>query len=313
MGSYVSIENNTKDVVLEKLGADLAALKWSLGGLLALFTVVTAGAGAGVDGAAAGAAAGADAGAAAAAGSAAAGAENGLAGGVVAELDAGIEAGTISDTIADGGADFLNEFRNIPRVFFDMLDDTTFLNFIEAEEDLLSIEAEVPGFEELPDEVPEGDLEHAIEDGAKKDIMKYVSKRLVAGLIVEAVVQSLIRNYNKKGYRTVKPGAEEKSGKKSLSLLMEYNLLKIVNETGSLKIYSSSHHVWSGAKNKSVNRYKVDSKDFRHWKLEQTVQINVTGKKNKREIDTVGQAVYALGKPQPVQSVPISCKDCSCW
>jgi len=53
-----------------------------------------------------------------------------------------------------------------------MLDETTFYNFVEAEEDLISMQAEVPGFEELPDEVPEGDLEHAIEDGPKNDIMK---------------------------------------------------------------------------------------------------------------------------------------------
>jgi len=123
----------------------------------------------------------------------------------------------------------------------------------------------------------------------------------------------LIRNYNKKGYKTVKPSEEKKSGKKSLSLLMEYNLLKIVNETDSLKIYSNSHHVWSGAKNKSVNKYKVDSKEFKHWKLEQTVKINVTGKNSKRDIDIVGQGVYALGKPRPAQCVSISGQKCFCW
>merc|ERR1712151_1008583 len=110
-----------------------------------------------------------------------------------------------------------------------------------------------------------------------------------------------------------KSGEEKKSGKKSLSLLMEYNLLKIVNETDSLKIYSSSHSVWSGAKNKSVNKYKVDSKEFKHWRLEHTVKINVTGKNSKKNIDISGQVVYALGKRRPAQCMQISGKKCSCW
>lgn len=250
MGSYVSITNDSKDEALTYLGPDMKVLQISLGVLSALLVAVP-----GV-------------------------------GEILSEcgesVEAAVEEGFVTESEVSGATEEgLNSFKDFLKdaieqdraIFRNMLDNATF-SFNEAGSDAIDIEAGVEGFEDLPD-VPE---EPRPKPG-KPWTRKMITKGMVASALLEGVAQGIIRSYQKKNhnYHVVMPGQTLKSGKKSMSLLMQYNATRISHDDKVLHCWTSEHAVWSGPKNKSVNRYKLSDHHF-HWKKAMTCNLKVKSK-----------------------------------
>merc|ERR1712232_1344618 len=134
----------------------------------------------------------------------------------------------------------------------------------------VNIEADVEGFDDLPD-LPESRPQ------GQPWTKAMVTKGMVRSAILVGVAQRIIHAYKKHHYHVVMPGHTLRSGKKPASLLMQYNATKISHDGEELHCWTSEHHVWSGKTRNSVNRYYLSDPYFR-WKKTATCKLSVKSK-----------------------------------
>jgi len=132
----------------------------------------------------------------------------------------------------------------------------------------IKVVAAVEGWDDLPD------------DAVEQEKKSTITKAAVQSVINKAFVHSLVKKFEDKDYKSYSPGQEIKSGKKSLSLLMEYTCVRFHIDSDTIQVLKAHHHVWSGKTNKSVNKYNMTS--MGDWKTEATINIRCVGK-NKKE------------------------------
>jgi hypothetical protein len=213
-----------------KLGPDKAVLKWVLMGVGGLLSVVTDGL-AGV-------------------------AEEGIDG----VLDAAIEGDSLTASLSKKIGKQLvkkiikEEKAKINDKIKDKLNAVSIFRGIkfdqpkELSKNVYEISAKVPQWDSLPELSP-----HDVAEDAEP----VLTKAIVSALILECIAQSLMDTYEHKGFHLLQPGQTDKSGKKTLSLLLQYDWIRFLHEDGELQVAMGHFHVWTGAKNKSTKHYDL--------------------------------------------------------
>lgn len=261
MGSYVSVTNDTKDLAMTYLGPDMKVLQISIGVLAGLLVVVP-GVGEVMDGTIVE--------------SVDAAVDDGMVTTVdsdsVGTLPSGSD-GTIPQGLSESGSswtDYMTEASEEDRGWFrNKLRSATF-RLTSSSDGTTDIESEVEGYDELPD-VPEPRVK------GQPWTRAMVTKGMVASAILEGFAQGIIHSYKKHHYHVVMPGHTLKSGKKSMSLLMQYNAVKISHNDKELHCWTSEHAVWSGKTINSVNKYYLSDHHF-HWKKTEVAKLNIKNK-----------------------------------
>jgi hypothetical protein len=113
---------------------------------------------------------------------------------------------------------------------------------------VFEINAKVPNWDSLP--------EHSPPDVAA-NAEPVLTKAIISALILECVAQSLIHTYEHKGFHLLQPGQTDKSGKKTLSLLLQYDWIRFLHQDGELHVAMGHFHVWTGPWNNSTNHYDL--------------------------------------------------------
>merc|ERR1711953_99390 len=120
----------------------------------------------------------------------------------------------------------------------------------ELSKNVYEINAKVPCWDSLPDHLPQD---------VAADTEFVCTKAIMSSLILEGVAQTLIHTFEHKGFHLLQPGHTNKSGKKSLSLLMQYNWIRFLHKDGELELAMGHFHCWSGATKNSTKHYELGS------------------------------------------------------
>jgi hypothetical protein len=105
-------------------------------------------------------------------------------------------------------------------------------------------------------------------------------------MIVNEFEDSLISEYEKKGFRKINPGKEHRWGKQSLSLNQRMWCVRLDQDDNVMYLRSANSSVWTGGtKNKNI-RYKASSKYF-DWELVDTYTVEGETSESRAEGDTL--------------------------
>jgi hypothetical protein len=163
---------------------------------------------------------------------------------------------------------FINYMRDVPeerKKWFRAKLDSTLFSFTE------SAEFEVEGYDCWFDVEGYDDL--------SDDDAIWPTKGMMASAILEGLAQEIMDNWVvKMPGHLVKPGDTLKSGRKTLSLLMQYEALKIVHTDKELHVWGAVQQVWSGPTNNSVHKYNLST--FK-WEKKTSIKLNYSPIQNK--------------------------------